>query len=104
MDAQLKAKWVEALRSGDYKQNRYNIGNVRSKNLCCLGVGAVVCEPETQDFQETDEAVKILAKYGVDGSRDEKGVFSGSVMELIRLNDFEEKSFSEIANYIEANL
>ena len=37
MNAEIKARWIEALRSGKYQQG---IGYLRSKNdrFCCLGV------------------------------------------------------------------
>lgn len=37
MEASLKAKWIEALRSGKYKQGRFAL-RTKSDDFCCLGV------------------------------------------------------------------
>lgn len=44
MNAELKAKWVAALRSGDYKQG---IGGLRDTHdsFCCLGVLCDIVDP-----------------------------------------------------------
>ena len=39
MDPELKAKWVAALRSGEYKQGQGLLNN--NERMCCLGV---LCE------------------------------------------------------------
>jgi hypothetical protein len=101
MDAQLKARWVEALRSGEYTQERYSIGNKRRGCLCCLGVGAVVAKPSI-DLQSTDDAVRLL--FGDAGWDESNGGYCDTVMSLVNMNDTEDKSFAEIADYIEANL
>ena len=31
-------KWIEALRSGDYKQSRQSLYNPEENGFCCLGV------------------------------------------------------------------
>ena len=35
MDAQLKAKWVEALRSGEFKQAQGQLHDTRNDSYCC---------------------------------------------------------------------
>jgi hypothetical protein len=44
MDAELKRKWVEALRSGKYEQasGKLRVGN----KFCCLGVLCDLVDPE----------------------------------------------------------
>jgi hypothetical protein len=101
MDAQLKAKWVEALRSGTFKQERNGIGSTARKCLCCLGVGAVVVNPDI-DLVTTDDAVKAL--FGEAGWKLNNGGYSADICTLIEMNDLDERSFAEIADYIEANL
>lgn len=44
LDPEVKAKWVEALRSGKYKQGRYNLHY--KDTYCCLGV---LCEVAVQE-------------------------------------------------------
>lgn len=48
MDAELKAKWVTALRSGEYRQGRYNL-RTASDTYCCLGVLCDVINPDGWD-------------------------------------------------------
>ena len=40
MDKELKTLWVEALRSGKYKQGRGRLFSPEWGTYCCLGVGA----------------------------------------------------------------
>lgn len=103
MDAQLKAKWVEALRSDEYTQARKEIGDYVAKHLCCLGVGAHVANPD-MILSCTADATKELEKHGFPKTTDQFGQFDGEALRLIKMNDEQEKSFAEIADYIEANL
>jgi len=44
MKASIKARWVKALRSGEYKQGR---GSLKSATgYCCLGVLASIVDPD----------------------------------------------------------
>lgn len=38
MNPDVKAKWVEALRSGEYKQGKGQMHNREENSYCCLGV------------------------------------------------------------------
>ena len=82
MNQELKAKWVAALRSGEYKQGQ---GAMRPTpdTYCCLAVLRDACDVDP--FQQG---------------------FGHSV--LVRMNDGEfgerKHSFDEIADWIEANL
>jgi hypothetical protein len=90
MDAQLKAKWVEALRSGDYTQQRHEIGI--EKHLCCIGVcGVVAGIPQGGDW----DSYYVAGRIGL--TPDDRDI-------LFEMNDAKGKSFAEIADYIEANL
>lgn len=138
MDAQLKAKWVEALRSGEFKQGQGKLHNPKEDSYCCLGVlcklsGAVWGEhSETIEEEYDDGSETITRKYDhvplMDGqslaSADDEELSEDACWkfgikdqsELISMNDGERreypshpeykapKSFSEIADYIEANL
>jgi hypothetical protein len=104
MDAQLKAKWVEALRSGEYQQTKSYLHDI--DGYCCLGVlcdvsgeghwvmgGSVFRfhhgEDDVAGFLPTDLALRT----GV-------GAFE---MRLSNMND-NGNDFSIIADYIEANI
>jgi len=114
MDAELKAKWLDALRSGKYDQTT---GQLRLGScFCCLGVLCDVVDPKgwDDDNQEWHDA-----------TAEEDGNYYGSTREiselpdrfrsrigmtiedqqcLVNMNDVERKTFSQIANYIEAKL
>jgi len=105
MNSELKAKWVEALRSGDYAQGLRALR--KGNSFCCLGVlcdvmGAewdkgeddlnATLNGEKQDYYLAPEA---LAAVGMTDKEQEV---------LYGMNDNEGKTFPEIADYIEANL
>lgn len=95
-----KAKWVAALRSGEYEQGRSNLH--WGGKFCCLGVACVVASiplvnlnnwsliPNHKEFKEIPEILH-------DGYGDDVG------LKLAAMND-NNKSFTEIAQYIEENL
>ncbi|UQD69243.1 hypothetical protein JEY40_24825 [Bradyrhizobium japonicum] len=88
MDANLKAKWVEALRSGEYKQIPMELHD-REGGYCCLGV---LCTVAQIDMDDTGPAYRVLERI------------TGGYAPLVTLNDDKGKSFAEIADWIEANL
>lgn len=97
MDKELKAKWIAALRSGEYKQCTQDLCN--GEAYCCLGVlHRIVYGKDpgsawygySSDSEESGAIVKRELPDGVRGS-------------LIDMNDGG-KTFPEIADYIEANL
>lgn len=106
MDPELKEKWLEALRSGKYRQGR---GKLRNKDdeFCCLGVLCDLVEPNAwnhyQDGIGSDPwhhhenvafpGYHISSRAGV-VSKEEA---------LAHLND-QGATFAEIADYIEENL
>lgn len=98
MDTELKAKWVAALRGGEYQQARYQLRN--GNGHCCLGV---LCEVAGLKIDRMGERVE-----GVEAQNAYKPVTDliGEEYQtdhLTRLNDSERKSFAEIADYIETN-
>ena len=46
MKKEIKTKWLEALRSGEYKQAR-DVMRDKDKNMCCLGVLCDITKNET---------------------------------------------------------
>lgn len=105
MNAELKTKWLEALRSGQYAQGQ---GALRDQhdNYCCLGVLCGLSELAAWERHtytklynylnfscEFPSAVKALAEINDD-----------NINTLITMNDGDGASFSDIANWIEANL
>ena len=95
MKAAVKKKWLAALRSDEYRQGRGRLLR-RSKGkeyYCCLGVLAAVCglDPHEVGYEQ-------ILKADVAESL---GLRNQSALAL--MND-DGHSFSEIADYIEADL
>lgn len=112
MDAALKAKWVEALRSERFKQAYSSLVDMDergSRSFCCLGV---LCEVAGASWDEIEYERGRLNGAQV---RSKKGSFlSDEVLEIVGLDDDTQRKlaslndggsrFPEIADYIEANL
>lgn len=94
-----KAKWIAALRSGEYKQGRMKLLS-DDGSYCCLGVYARVCGGMSHDQLMSAEGYGLLQKHvGVDLDYTFWVMNDGDLE-----GDRPAKSFSEIADYIEANL
>jgi len=106
MNSEIKAKWVEALRSGRYKQTR---GRLRdTQGMCCLGVLCDILHPEgwenyDSSFQFRQEVkmppAEILREAGLPTSTE-----LGSVADKLAIKNDTGASFSEIADCIENRL
>lgn len=104
MNKELKAKWVAALRSGNYEQGRNTLRSADNR-YCCLGV--LLCVKGSfrpaQLFMsgEGDLAVYqymdgLLGKSDADQRQHRH--------RLAEMNDHQDKTFGQIADYIEATL
>jgi hypothetical protein len=100
MDAELKQKWVTALRSGEYKQGRRALKTIHGTH-CCLGVLADVIDPNGWEGRGWKDNTVWLS-YNID-TIDLSDVDQDTLMGMNDCPD-DPKSFSEIADYIEANL
>jgi hypothetical protein len=92
MDANLKAKWVEALRSGKYKQTTEGFFKYEGR-FCCLGVLCVVAGQPALLDNDGGNWPFVDNEAGLDGIS----------MLLATMND-EGSSFPDIADWIEANI
>jgi len=97
MEASLKAKWIEALRSGKYKQGRLTL-RTRNDCYCCLGV---LCDVSNISKWEVNGAY-----YSYDGAL---GFLPLSLRDqltpeardyLMQMNDRRDMSFPAIADWI----
>lgn len=100
--------WIEALRSGEYKQTKEKLKS-KSGGFCCLGV---LCDLAAKDGGPQWEK----DRYGVwkykgeyigdppDYITDYIGITYNERSRLILMNDDENKSFKKIADYIEREL
>ncbi len=100
MEKELKDKWVAALRSGEYRQGKYELYD-RDESFCCLGVLCAVAGIGIDASGNSCVGVK-KGGSGYDPIRDLIG--REAVPVLMEMNDNEGKTFPEIADYIEANL
>ena len=110
MNPELKAKWLAALRSGEYKQAKsvLNTGD----SFCCLGVlcdisgmGRWVRDDRNRAFiyYEYGEAYREFAELPIPLQKG-AGIEVVEEAALIQMNDDEDKTFTEIADWIETNL
>jgi hypothetical protein len=105
MDAEIKAKWLGALRSGKYRQTRNAVRD--EQGFCCLGV---LCDVAGAEWKSNDSGFYVAYRddSSVTGTPetldDEIGLLAEHREAVMSLNDLDGKSFSEIADYIEANI
>ena len=112
MDAEIKRKWVEALRSGKYAQTKSDLRN--HNGYCCLGVLCDLVQPE--EWSEPEQNFSFMHRFAssfpdadvldIVGMHQDDGVRTDGqhpFWTLASMND-EGKSFAEIADYIEQNL
>lgn len=96
-------KWIEALRSGRYKQRP---GSLFYKDrYCCLGVLCAVNNVTLEECADDD----LFAQSKSDFVNGEAYVYLRNLLnpltvhQLVKMND-SGKSFTEIADWIEANV
>ena len=94
-------KWVEALRSGEYKQTDHKLINNKG-DYCCLGVACKIVGMNDIVLKEHNTTVIC------DGWAYSKGIPEGLNDRLhkmcVDMNDIERKSFPEIADWITDNV
>lgn len=98
LDPELKARWVAALRSGDYTQTRFNlarddlgiraVNRSEARSFCCLGVLSYIAGDKTLMYDHLPPKVQDEAINRNDG----RAAFKGSP-----------QTFSQIADWIEVN-
>lgn len=115
MNKEIKEKWVEALRSGKYKQGEGWLKRRGSKegefSFCCLGVlvdvdghtwkddHSLACQyPESKNGNLVASSSELYSEY-----RNKIGLTQRDAHFLIMQND-NGSSFEFIANWIEENL
>jgi hypothetical protein len=106
MDAEIKRKWVEALRSGEYAQGHQTLRD-ETGAMCCLGVLAHIQGCDLGSWSHEDrQTIRLPPEY-------DAGLVFHQCRELAVMNDglwteangrAPGKSFSEIADYIEEHL
>lgn len=104
MDPEIKAKWVEALRSGKYKQGQKRL-RVDVNIWCCLGVLADINGEEWESYLNEHYIEYWRTVNGADIFYTGNGslLLHPQADILAQMND-RGASFDEIADYIEENL
>lgn len=115
MFAEDKAKWLEALRSGEYDQCKFSLHDPARGGFCCLGV----LEHCLMDGRvETIANVNGVNKYRASPTDNFNNLFGivdafsspyklvkkAGMTDLMSMNDSEDMTFSEIADWIEKNV
>jgi hypothetical protein len=112
LDPELKAKWLDALRSGKYKQGQAVL-RTSEECFCCLGVLGDIAAPTLWATTITSENEAHISCYAFASLHDNEmlreewladhGLTIDQAVNLASMNDCG-KSFAEIADFIEANL
>ena len=104
MKPELKKKWLEALKSGRYKQGQ---GMLRAEDkYCCLGVLCDLIDPkqwvvkgEQNWFFFDGDRFSLSVQVQFD-----TGIQTEEMQTLVKMNDSYLAGFKEIARWIEKNL
>ena len=122
MNPRIKQRWLDALRSGEYKQTMENLQD--SNGFCCLGV---LCDLHAQErgmnwvrrtdgyelYGETQTLPLSVQEWAgldndiggmVDFDYERDGVMYVKSESLPEINDTWNKNFNEIADLIETQL
>ncbi len=107
MDAELKTKWVTALRSGEYKQGKARL-RTQGDEFCCLGVLCEILAPSRWTLMDEGSPHRywqhgIGESFPDDVANEEAGLDVKEGEYLANMNDTG-SSFAEIADYIDQNL
>jgi hypothetical protein len=106
MKKKLKQQWVAALRSGKYRQAKEYL-HVPTFGYCCLGVLCdIVDDTKWVDWNNTRYNFGDRSKctYPTLDWLDRIGLLDNDAEHLTILNDIRNKTFSEIADWIETNI
>ena len=106
MNRAFKEAWIAALRDPSAKQGRRCLGRIDGSR-CCLGVAADVAGVSKNSMED----IEVLGyAFGEDCPLWERvptrwmGISEGEIVKLMFMNDEEEKTFPEIADWIEQNI
>ncbi len=104
MNAEIKERWLKALRSGEYKQGQGQL-HKEDHSFCCLGVlvdvlGAKWTWNEVDGWYDPDN----YARNGTSGTYISADVLNNARQTILANMNDNGKSFLEIADHIETNL
>jgi hypothetical protein len=105
-----RTNWITALRSGKYRQASgwlYRKDKAGELSYCCLGVAACVLGVPIQCMEYanlTSVPHPNITKDILDVLNPDEGLFSIPQNILMRMNDVDDCTFDDIADYIEQKL
>jgi hypothetical protein len=100
MNAEIKERWVAALRGGLYPQTS---GSLRDNfGYCCLGVLCDIVDPEKWEQYGTSFGYENHTAFPPIGLRQDVGLDARVEREAASMND-NGSSFPEIADFLEKN-
>lgn len=114
MNPEVKQMWIDALRSGEYKQGRESLQ--KNDRFCCLGVLCDLAEKNKQPILkdsvdgitffdgECEFLPKAVMRWAGFRNDDPKVWYDERNTSLAIINDTHRESFLEIASLIEVNL
>jgi len=104
--ANIKRRWIRALRSGRYTQGTGALHDDRSNTYCCLGVLSQIVNKKrpkphytyTHRINNTCDGAELSPKFM------KKVGLDVNIMDiLIRMNDENRLNFEQIADWLEEN-
>ncbi len=106
MTREQKQKWVDALRSGEFRQTQERLYNAEEDAYCCLGVACKVLGRKI--VAADDDSIGMLGGSNDDNSYkwlvDVAKINEDFRITLSEANDEEGLTFAEIADKIEKEL
>lgn len=110
MTPEFKAKWLEALRGGKYRQARTALKN-NSGAMCCLGVACDLIDASAWNQERDDRGGfgwRGCGTKDIHVAAEAIGISQGLAKDLAYRNDgtadYKPHTFAEIADYIERHL
>lgn len=101
LNTEVKTKWLEALRSGKYKQGRGKLCSA-DREYCCLGV--LIDVMGLWDDKDYPGDLRAGGHSGILCYKHETELDLRDTDILMGMNDRDGKTFLEIADWIEENL
>ncbi len=94
-------KWVKALRGGEFGQTRFRLTDF-CDNYCCLGIACKIndyTDKQITDYNNTWFGDTNFKRIPVELRKN-----NALIERLVELNDKYDKSFIDIADWIETNV
>jgi len=109
MPAEYKAKWIAALRSGEYKQGRGKMYNKEDDSYCCLGVLQKVLDGDKQigcgyPTLEWSRTKNMSQFHSFHINPANSAQYLSTYHRLAIKNDFPGENFLSIADRIDTNV